>query len=419
LSENKRYDSAMEEYAELGIDTNKVIDKILKIPLSIHCWQGDDIRGFEPGKINLDGAGILSTGNYPGKPRNIDEFRSDIEKAFSMVPGKKKLALHAIYGNFNGKLEDRSTIAPEHFKYWVDWSKKYGYGIDFNPSMFAHPMSSSGYTLSSLDKTTRQFWIDHVKNSRKVCNYIGDELKEVCVNNLWIADGSKDLTVNRLRHREILVEALDEIFSIKYPEKNVIDSLESKLFGIGVESFTVGSHELYLGYAVKNGLGMTLDTGHFHPTEIISDKISSVLLVTKFINLHITRGVRWDSDHIPILTEELISIMQEIIRAKALDKVYIGTDFFDSSMNRIGAWVIGSRAVLKALLIAMLEPTELIAEYENSGNMFAKLALLENLKSMPFGDIWDHYCEMQSILKDKYFIGEVLKYEKDTLAKRN
>ncbi len=418
MDTGKRYEIARERYAEFGVDVDKTLERFADIPLSINCWQGDDVGGFESAGSSLGGGGILCTGNYPGKPRNIDEFTEDVEKAFLFIPGKKKLALEAIYGDFKGELKDRSQVAPEHFKYWVDWGKKFGYGIDFNPTLFSHPMADSGYTLSSFDRKIRQFWIDHVKNSRKACNYIGKELGEVCVNNIWIPDGSKDITVNRIRHREVLLSALDEIFSEKYPEENVIDSLESKLFGIGVESYTVGSHELYLGYASKNGLGVALDTGHFHPTELVSDKISSVALVVKFISLHITRSVRWDSDHVPILNEELVNIMQEIVRSDVLDKVYMGTDYFDASMNRVGAWVIGGRSVFKALLAALLEPTEKIRKYEDEGNMFAKLALLENLKFMPLGDVWDYYCEKNNAPVDRYYIDEILDYEKVVFSKR-
>jgi len=419
MSIQNRYDHAKEKFAGFGVDVDKRLDFLSTIPLSINCWQGDDVGGFESEDASLGGGGILCTGNYPGKPRGIEEFRSDTEFAFSMIPGKKKLALEAIYGNFQGRLKDRSQIEPGHYDYWIDWAKKFGYGIDFNPTLFSHPMGETGYTLSSLDKTIRRFWTDHVKNSRKACDYIGKSVGQVCVNNIWLPDGSKDLTVNRLKHREILLEALDEIFAIKYPEKNIIDSLESKLFGIGVESFTSGSHELYLGYAAKNGLGVALDTGHFHPTELVSDKISSVMLIVKFISLHITRGIRWDSDHVPVLSDELIAIMQEITRANAFDKVYIGTDYFDASMNRVGAWVIGARSIFKALLIALLEPAALIEKYENEGNMFAKLALYENIKLMPFGDIWDHYCEKQGAQLDNQIISDILKYEKNVMLKRN
>ncbi len=418
MNTGQRYEQAKEKYAEFGVDVEKKLDFLSTVPLSIHCWQGDDVGGFESDNVSLGGGGILCTGNFPGKPRNIEEFTTDTELAFSLIPGAKKLALHAIYGDFKGKLKDRSQIEPSHYDYWIDWAKKFGYGIDFNPTFFSHKMAETGYTLSSLDRNIRQFWIDHTKNSRKACDHIGRSVGQVCVNNIWIPDGSKDVTVNRLKHRERLLESLDEIFAIKYPEKNVIDSLESKLFGIGMESFTSGSHELYLGYAAKNGLGVTLDTGHFHPTELISDKITSVMLVVKFISLHITRGIRWDSDHIPILSDELVSIMQEIVRADAFNKVYMGTDYFDASMNRIGAWVIGARNTFKALLIALLEPTEKIARYESEGNMFAKLALYENLKFMPFGDIWDHYCEKQGVLLDDQFIESIMKYEKEVMSKR-
>ena len=418
MNTEKRYELAKERFAEFGVDVDQKLKLLSTIPLSINCWQGDDVGGFETEGASLGGGGILCTGNYPGKPRNIDEFSKDAEKAFSLIPGMKKLALEAIYVNFIGTLKDRSQVTPEHYRFWVEWGKKFGYGIDFNPTLFSHPMADSGYTLSSLDKNVRRFWIDHVKNSRRACNYIGRELGQVCVNNIWIPDGSKDITVNRLKHREVLLAAFDEIFSEKYPDENMLDCLESKLFGIGVESYTVGSHELYLGYASKNDIGVVLDTGHFHPTELLSDKISSVALVVKFISLHITRGIRWDSDHVPILTEELVNIMQEIVRSNSLDKVYIGTDYFDASMNRVGAWVIGARSIFKALLVALLEPTEKIRKYEEEGNMFAKLAFFENLKFMPYGDVWNYYCEKNNVLMDNYFIDEIMKYEKEVMSKR-
>jgi len=413
------YELARKQYTKYGMDTDYVLSKLKDIPISIHCWQGDDVGGFEShGAILSGGSGILSTGNYPGKAKNINELRSDIEKTFSLVPGRKRLNLHAIYGDFKGKAVNRNEILPEHFSSWIDWAKKLNVGIDFNSTLFSHPLAISGYTLSSKDEKVRRFWIEHVKKCREISNYIGRELKIPCIMNIWIPDGSKDLTVSRLEHREILRKSLDEIFTVDYPEDNMLDALECKLFGIGSESYVVGSHEFYLSYAVKKDKLITFDTGHYHPTEIVSDKLSAVLPFIRGILLHISRGVRWDSDHVPILTEELIAIMAEIIRADALSKVYIATDFFDGSINRIGAWVIGARAVLKSLLIALLEPTHILKSYEESDNLFARLGFLETLKSMPFGAIWNYYCDSMGVPNDMEWIDEVLKYEKEVTSKR-
>jgi L-rhamnose isomerase len=412
------YKLARKKYEEYGINMDKVIDKLLNIPISINCWQGDDVGGFEIANTILSGGGILSTGSYLGKARNILELQSDIDKAFSLIPGRKKLNIHAMYGDFKGRIVDRDKILPEHFSTWVNWAKKQDIGLDFNPTLFSHPLADSGYTLSSKDEKIRRFWIEHVKKCREISNYIGRELKVPCVMNIWIPDGSKDLTVSRLEHREILKKSLDEIFTVDYPEENMLDALECKLFGIGSESYVVGSHEFYLSYAIKTEKIITLDTGHFHPTELVSDKISAVLPFVKGIMLHLSRGVRWDSDHVPILTEELIAIMEEIVRANALRKVYIAQDFFDGSINRIGAWVIGARAVIKALLFALLEPTHILKSYEESGNLFARLGFMEALKMMPFGAVWDFYCESKGVPIDVECIDEVLRYEKEVVSKR-
>ena len=414
----KSYNLAKEKYARYGIDTDKALNKLKDIPVSIHCWQGDDVGGFEKKDTALLGGGILSTGNYPGKARNIDELKRDIEKAFSLIPGRKKLNLHAIYGDFKGKAISRDKILPEHFCSWIEWAKSIDVGIDFNPTLFSHPLADSGYTLSNSDEKIRRFWVEHVKRCRNISNYIGKELKTPCICNIWIPDGSKDITVSRPKHREILKKSLDEIFSSNYPEENMLDSLESKLFGVGLESYTVGSHEFYLSYATGKGKLITFDTGHYHPTELVSDKISAVLPFVKGILLHISRGVRWDSDHVPILTEELIAIMSEIVRADALFRVYIATDFFDGSINRIGAWVIGTRVVLKALLFALLEPTKILKDYEEKGILFARLGLLEDLKSMSYGAVWNHYCESMGVPGDMEWIDEVLRYEKEVTSKR-
>ena len=414
----KAYELAKKSYKEFGINTDTVLDKLKDIPISVHCWQGDDCGGFEKPDAVLSGGGILSTGNKTGKARNIAELKKDIEKAFSLIPGKKKLNIHAMYGDFKGRLIDRNKILPEHFAGWVKWAKKMNIGLDFNPTLFSHPLAESGYTLASKNKKIRNFWIEHVKKCREISNYIGKELKKICINNIWIPDGSKDLTVSRLAHRDILKNSLDEVFSVPYPEENTIDALESKLFGIGSESYVVGSHEFYLSYAIKYNKLITFDTGHYHQLELVSDKISAVIPFVRGILLHLSRGVRWDSDHVPILSNEVAAIMQEIIRADALDKVYFASDFFDGSINRIGAWVIGERTILKALLFALLEPINIIKTYEENGDLFARLGFMENLKLMPVGAVWDYYCLSMGVLTDKEWIKEVLKYEKEVLSKR-
>lgn len=412
------YELAKKQYAKYGIDTDTVLDKIKDIPFSIHCWQGDDVKGFEITDDVLSGGGILATGNYHGKAKNINELRTDIEKAFSLIPGKKRLNIHAIYGDFKNRAVNRNEISPEYFTSWIIWAKKQGIGLDFNPTLFSHPMADSGFTLSSSDEKIRRFWVEHVKRCREISNYIGKELKNRCICNIWIPDGSKDLTVKGPEYRKNLLRSLDEIFNIQYPEENMLDSLESKLYGIGLEAYTVGSHEFYLSYAIRNKKLITFDTGHYHPTEVVSDKISAVLYFIDGILLHLSRGVRWDSDHVPILTEELIAIMSEIKRANALDRVHIATDFFDGSINRIGAWVIGTRVAIKALLIALLEPTHILKDYEDKNNLFARLAFMEALKVMPFGAVWDFYCELKGIPTDMECIDEVLKYERDIATKR-
>ncbi len=413
----KHYEYAKEYYAGIGIDTDKVLSKLEKIPLSIHCWQGDDVAGFEESG-DAPGGGILATGNFKGRARNLTELQQDIEKAFSLIPGAKKINLHPIYGDFKGNKVDRNEIAIEHFKSWADWAESNSAGIDFNPTPFSHRLAESGYTLSSKDKNIRDFWIEHTKRCREISNYFGSRLKKPCIFNIWIQDGSKDITLSKLEHRLILKESLDEVFSVKYPECNVLDSLESKLFGLASESYVVGSHEFYLAYAVKNNKLITFDTGHFHPTELVSDKIPAVLPYIKGIMLHLSRGIRWDSDHVTILSDEVINIMREIVIADAISKVYIGTDFFDASINRIGAWVTGARAVIKALLFAMLEPVSLIKKYEDSGQLFARLGLLEDTKTMPFGTVWNFYCNLQDTPQDIAWIDEVFKYEKKVLDAR-
>jgi len=414
----KHYKNAREKYGQMGIDTDKALEKMSSIPLSIHCWQGDDVAGFEKKGSVLSGGGILSTGAYPGRAGNIDQLAQDIEKAFSLVPGPKKLSLHAIYGDFKAKAIDRDSIEPGHFKYWLDWAKQNQYGLDFNPTLFSHSKAESGYTLSSQDQSIRSFWIDHVKRSRKIAAYLGQNLNKPCINNIWIPDGEKDITPSRLVHRELLIDSLDQILDVEYAREFLIDSVESKLFGIGYEYYTVGSNEFYLLYAAKKRIAITFDMGHFHPTELVSDKISATLPFLTDILLHISRGVRWDSDHVPILDQELIDVMLEIKRADAFSRVHMGTDFFDGSINRIGAWVVGGRSVAKAILRAYLEPTEKLIAYEQDGNLFARLALYEGLISMPFGDIWNYYLATHNMPDDIEMIKEIETYQKGVLNQR-
>ena len=413
----KQYEEAKKQYQDVGVDTDKVLTSLAQIPVSVHCWQGDDVSGFEYTDAVL-GGGLLTTGNFKGKPRNLPQLWQDIEKAFSLIPGPKKINLHPIYGDFKGKKVDRDQIGPQHFESWADWAQKNNAGVDFNPTTFAHKLSDSGYTISDKDKKVRKFWIEHSKRCREISNYFGSRLGKTCIYNIWVQDGTKDTTLSKYEHRLILKEALDEIFSVKYPEENVLDALESKLFGLGSESFVVGSLEFYLSYAAQNGKLITFDTGHFHPTEQVSDKISAVLPFLKGIMLHLSRGIRWDSDHVTTMSDEVIEIMKEIVRAGATGRVHIGTDFFDASINRIGAWVIGARAVIKSLLIALLEPAAIIKKYEDEGKLFARLGMLEDSKTMPFGAVWNYYCKISSAPQDKAWIDEVLKYESEVLDRR-
>lgn len=407
------YELAKMRYAEQGIDTDAVIDALGKISISLHCWQADDVTGFE-GATELSG-GIQSTGNYPGKARNIDELRADIEMAASMIPAKHRLNLHEIYGEFGGKKVDRNEVGIEHFKGWMDWSNHTGMKLDFNTTSFSHPLSGD-LTLSHPDKYIRNFWIEHSKRCREIADAMGSNQGSPSIMNLWIHDGSKDTTVNRLKYREHLKASLDEIFATKY--SNMKDCLESKVFGIGLESYTVGSNDFYIGYATANQKIITLDTGHFHPTESVADKVSSLLLFVPELMLHITRAVRWDSDHVTTLNDETIELCKEIIRCDALSRVNIGLDFFDGSINRIGAYVIGTRAAQKALLQAMLEPLAALRKYEAEGQYFQRLALLEEAKSMPWSAVWDMFCLRHNVAVGEEFIPQIEQYEREVLSKR-
>lgn len=410
------YELAKEQYAQLGIDTDKAIERIRDIKISIHCWQGDDVGGFLFQDVALSG-GIQATGNYPGKASNAKELRQDLEKALSMIPGRHKLNLHAIYADTE-ESPDLNEIEPEHFASWVDWAKENGLGLDFNPTCFSHPMADSGFTLSSADSKIRGFWTEHCKRSRKIADYFGRQLGQKCVTNFWFPDGYKDIPIDREAPRRRMMEALDEVFSVQYDPAYSMDAIESKVFGIGAESYTVGSHEFSLGYAASRGKAYCMDAGHFHPTEVISDKISSVLLYTDELLLHVSRPVRWDSDHVIVLDDELNAIAQSLIRTNLFERTHIGLDFFDASINRVAAWVIGTRNMIKALLRAALEPTETLKKIELEQDYTARLALSEEVKTYPFGAVWDYYCEQMGVPVRESWLDEVKKYEQDVLLKR-
>lgn len=412
----KAYELAKEIYAGIGVDTDRVLEELQTIKISLHCWQGDDLNGFLFPDIALSG-GIQATGNYPGRARTASELRQDLEKAFSMIPGKHKLALHAIYAEPDRPV-DLDEIEPEHFKNWVEWAKENKLGLDFNPTCFSHPMADSGFTISSADPKVRAFWIEHCKRSRRVGEYFGRELGQKCINNFWFPDGYKDVPVDRESPRRRMMTALDEVMAEKIDPACNLDSLESKVFGIGAESYTVGSHEFCMGYAISRGIAYCMDAGHFHPTEVISDKIPSVLLYTDELMLHVSRPVRWDSDHVVIMDDELVAIAQSIVRRGLTERTHIGLDFFDASINRIAAWVIGSRNMIKVLLRAKLEPIQKLEQLELEGDYTARLAILEELKSYPFAAVWDYYCEMMGVPVRETWLDEVKQYEKDVLFKR-
>lgn len=411
------YQAARERYAALGVDTERVLQTLDRVPVSLHCWQGDDVGGFET-TDKSEGGGIMATGNYPGKARTPDELRQDIETALRLIPGRHRLNLHAFYGEFGGKKVDRDAIEVKHFKGWIDWAKERGLGLDFNPTCFAHPLAADGFTLSHPDPSIRGFWIEHCKASRKIGAAMGRALGTPAVTNIWVPDGMKDSPADRRAPRERLAASLDEIFSVKKSRKQILDCVEGKLFGIGAESFTVGMHEFYLGYAMKNNILVCLDAGHYHPTESMADKISSVLCFLPEILLHVSRGVRWDSDHVVTLNDDLRSVAEEIVRGEYLDRVHIGLDFFDASINRIAAWAIGTRNMLRALCVAMLDPIEKLKDLERLGDYTSRLALMEEAKSMPFGAVWDEFCLRQSAPVGTEWIDEVKQYERRVLSNR-
>lgn len=413
----KAYGIAKEQYAAIGVDVDAAIAKMKDVNISLHCWQTDDVGGFETADGELSG-GIQATGNYPGKATTIDEVKTDLEKVLALLPGKQRLNLHAIYGDFQGEVVDRDQIEVKHFQSWIDWCKEQEIGMDFNASCFSHPRSADGFTLSSKNEENRQFWVEHLKRCRAISAEMGKQLGSPCVHNTWIPDGSKDTPIDRNGYRELLKKSLDEAMEVDYPKEQMKDAVESKLFGIGMESMTVGSHDFYLGYAIKNNKLICLDNGHFHPTEQVGDKISSCLQFVDEVLLHLTRPVRWDSDHVVTLNEDVQLIASEIIRNDFLGRVNIGLDFFDASINRIGAYVTGTRAAQKAFLIAALEPTKDLVKLEEDGKNFERLATLEELKTMPFAAVWDYYCQQENVPVGAEYITEIQKYEAEVLSKR-
>ncbi len=412
----KAYELAREQYAAIGVDTDAVLEKLKETPISLQCWQGDDIKGFLFRDQTLSG-GIQVTGNYPGAARNIEELRADVEEVLSLLPGRHKLSLHAIYADTDQKV-DLDQLEPRHFAGWVDWARDQGVGLDFNPTCFSHPMADTGFTISSPDARVREFWIRHCAASRRIGESFGRALGQTCVTNHWFPDGFKDTPVDRLGPRRRMMEALDQVFAEKIDERYNLDAVESKVFGIGAESYTTGSNEFCLGYAVSRGKLCCLDAGHFHPTEYISDKISSVLLYTGQLLLHVSRPVRWDSDHVVIMDDELLHIMQALVRPGLLERTHIGLDFFDASINRIAAWVIGARNTRKALLRAMLEPTHRLTELELAGNYTDRLALTESYGSYPYGAVWDYFCLTQGVPVREDWLREVRRYEDTVLSGR-
>ena len=407
------YEIARERYAELGVDTEKALETLQNVHISLHCWQADDVQGFES-TGSLSG-GIQATGNYPGKARNIEELRADILKAMSLIGGSHRLNLHEIYGEFGGKKVDRDEVTVEHFQGWIDWAKANGIKLDFNSTSFSHPKSGS-LTLSNPDDGIRNFWIEHTKRCRAIADEMGRQLDDQCLLNIWIHDGQKEMSVNRMLYRQTLKNSLDEIFATKYDHMK--DCLESKVFGIGLEAMTVGSSDFYTAYCSKNNKIVTLDTGHFHPTEVVGDKLSSLLLFCPEIMLHVSRPMRWDSDHVTLMDESTLELCMEITRCNALDRVHIGLDYFDGSINRIGAYVLGTRATQKSVLRGLLEPVATLSDMELSNRGFQKLTLMEEAKSMPFGDVWNMFCLRNNIPAGHDFIAEIEKYETEVTSKR-
>ena len=413
----KAYQLAKDRYAQLGVNTDKALETLGRISISIHCWQGDDVGGFENAGQEL-GGGLAVTGNYPGKARTAQQLRGDFEKALSLIPGKHRFNLHACYAEMTGKKVDRDALTVDQFKNWIAWAKAKGIGLDFNQTYFAHPKAADGLTLSHPNADIRKFWIEHGIRCREIAAEFGKALHQTTLTNLWIPDGMKDTPADRKAPRQRLLEALDAVFKKKIDKKLNVDSVEGKLFGIGSESYVVGSHEFYLGYAVSRQILLTLDAGHYHPTESVGDKISSVLFYLPEIALHVSRGVRWDSDHVVTLTDELQSIAQEIVWGGNIGRVRIGLDYFDASINRVAAWVIGSRNMAKALLLALVAPIEKIKQLEAQGDFTSRLALMEDAKMLPAGAVWDYYCAKMGVPVGEGWLSEVKQYEKEVLSKR-
>jgi len=411
------YRLASERYALLGVDTERAIQRLSRVSISLHCWQGDDVGGFESTGEAL-GGGLAATGNYPGKARTPQELRDDLDMVYRLLPGKHRLNLHAMYAETGGKPVDRAELRPEHFKAWVDWARANHHGLDFNPSLFSHPRAADGLTLSHPDEGIRQYWIEHCIACRKIGAFFGETLGSPCVTNIWIPDGFKDSPCDRKSPRERLLDSLDRILAEKISPDFNLDAVEGKLFGIGAESYTTGSHEFYLGYAVSRQVLLTLDSGHFHPTETIADKLSAVLLYVPEVLLHVSRGVRWDSDHVVTFTDDLQAICQEVVRGNFLDRVHIGLDYFDASINRVAAWVIGARNTLKALLMALLEPADTLRTMELNGDFTGRLVLMEELKGLPFGAVWDYYCLQAGVPVGEAYLDVIRSYEKKVLAER-
>lgn len=411
------YALARERYASLGVDTEQALAALASVSISLHCWQGDDVAGFENPGGPL-GGGIAATGNYPGKARSAHELRADLDQAYRLIPGAHRLNLHAIYAETEGRPVPRNELRPEHFAGWVEWARAHGHGLDFNPTCFSHPLAEGGMTLASPDAATRQFWVEHCIASRQIGASFGRALGTPCVTNIWVPDGMKDTPADRAAPRQRLRESLDRILAEPLDRRHNLDAVESKLFGIGAESYTVGSHEFYMGYAMAKGILLCLDSGHFHPTESLADKISAVLLYVDELLLHISRGVRWDSDHVVALGDETQAMLREVVAGGYLGRVHIGLDFFDASINRVAAWAIGSRNVLRAALIALLEPTARLRELEAEGDYTARLALIEELRGMPWGAVWDQFCERHDAPVGLSFLNEVRAYELSVLSQR-
>jgi L-rhamnose isomerase len=414
----RSYALARERYAELGVDTEAALARLAAVPLSLHCWQGDDVGGFEQVGAEL-GGGLAVTGNYPGKARTPDELRADLDKALALVPGRHRVNLHASYAETGGRKVERDELAPEHFARWLDWARERRLGLDFNPTFFAHPLAADGFTLAHPDEAVRRFWVGHGVVCRRIGAHFGRALGTACVTNVWIPDGYKDTPIDRKAPRERLLRSLDDIFAEPLDPRCNRDAVEPKLFGLGSESYVVGSHEFYLGYAVTRQKLLCLDAGHFHPTESIADKVSAVLTWLDGLLLHVSRGVRWDSDHVVTLTDELRAVAEELVRGDYLGRTHIGLDFFDASINRVAAWVIGARSTLLALLLALLGPADALREREAAGDYTGRLALLEELKALPSGAVWDEHCLRQGAPVGPAWLAEVRAYERDVLARRS